>query len=104
MTKRQRDTQLTREELEKEIAEEEDGGVTAVQGGSHMADISVLKQRKIVKVKRHNPVDSTVTTEVPAQPPSFVIAGGRSLSSVTKLTSATASQEKENANKTAQEA
>ena len=69
MTKRQRDTQLTKEELEQEIAAEEAGGQTAVvQGGVHMADISVLKQRKIVKVKRHNQVDSSVTAEVLEKP------------------------------------
>ena len=67
MTKRTRDTQLTREDLEKEIAEEADGQ-PAKQGSSHIADMSVLMQRKIVKVKRHNQATSTVTTEVLDKP------------------------------------
>ena len=42
MTKRTRDTQLTREDLEKDIANEDATGQEAIQGGSHVADISVL--------------------------------------------------------------
>ena len=46
--------------------------------------MSVLRQRKIVKVKRHNQADSSVSTEVLDTPKQFVLAGGISLTSVTK--------------------
>ena len=68
MTKRTRDTQLTKDDLEQEIAAEEANNGTVVQGGSHVADISVLNARRIVKVKRHNQATSTVTTQVLDKP------------------------------------
>ena len=56
MTKRQRDDTLTREDFEKQIAQEEgqERSESVTFGGSFKADVSVLQRRKIVKVKRHN--------------------------------------------------
>lgn len=90
MTKRQRDTLLTREQLEAgDYGEEADDVAPTKNDGNFAASMSAIAQRKIVKVKRHIQQTGEVKSEVPSKPAQFKLAG--SLSSTTAPPAATTS-------------
>lgn len=70
MTKRVRDTRLTREQIEAGDYGEEDDNVD-VDPASSRATLEQLAQRKIIKVKRHIQSTGEVKEETPKKPTSF---------------------------------
>ena len=73
MTKRARDTGLTREQLEAgDYGSEAD---EADKNATNKASADVLGQRKIVKVKRHIQATGEVKTDVPSKPTQFKLVG-----------------------------
>lgn len=78
MTKRTRDTRITREQLEAgdygSEADDQENPSTSMNKASAVA----LGERKIVKVKRHIQQTGEVKTDVPAKPAQFKLVGSLS--------------------------